>query len=82
MESFRSYLSVESNSEDCLLCRNLIRKKDKVSIFKDEGWNTLIEQAERWSKIKIPNENSWFGFTLVYAKVASASGAFGKTHVN
>ena len=82
MEKFRSFLSVEDSSETCLLCGDLLLTKGKFTIFMDEGWISLKQQAERWSKINLSSDNSWFHFTLVFSKVADTSKAFGKAHTS
>ena len=82
MEKVKSYLSVELESESCFLCGDLIKKKDKITVFKDEGWLSLREQAERWPKIKISIDDSLFSFTNVYPKIAGATEAFGKAHTS
>ena len=70
-----SFLSVEDSSETCLSCGDLFKTKGKVAIFKDEGWISLKQQAEKWSKIKLSSENSRFNSTLVFSKVADTSKA-------
>ncbi len=80
MDKSSSFLALNSDGEEkCLLCECILKKKDKISLFKDDGWLNVQEQAKRWSTINIDNDDSKYPFTKVYERINNV-GAFGKAH--
>ena len=70
MASSRTFVSVSDERESiCLLCQYSIKCKNAKSEFRNQGWNTLKEQALRWSKINIPFEDKIYYFTKVHTNV-------------
>eukprot|EP00794_Sanderia_malayensis_P019707 gene19707-21653_t len=80
MDKSSSFLALNPDGEEkCLLCECILKKKEKASLFKDEGWLNVQEQAKRWSKINVDSGDSKYPFTKVYERINNNS-AFGKAH--
>ncbi len=80
MDKSSSFLALNSDGEEkCLLCECILKKKDKISLFKYDRWLNVQEQAKRWSTINIDNDDSKYPFTKVYERINNV-GAFGKAH--
>ena len=55
--SFLSLSSIEGEDK-CLIYNKTFGRKDKIYCFGVNGRPTLKEQAEKWSKLKIHEDNN------------------------
>ena len=64
MES-SSFLSLSTIEEEgkCLICNKTFERKDKVHYFLVNGWPKFKEQAEKWSKLKVHEDNNEYVYT-------------------
>ena len=80
MDKSSSFLALNSDGEEnCLLCERLLKKKEKISSFKDDGWLNVQEQARHWSTINVDSTDSKYAFAKVFEKITETC-AFGKAH--
>ena len=61
------------------MCERLLKKKEKISSFKVDGWLNVQEQARHWSTINVDSADSKYAFKKVFEKITETC-AFGKAH--
>lgn len=75
-----AYLNfMNPDGASCLLCEAVIGNEKKTT-FGDRGWDTLTEQARKWSILKIPPDDKSYAFTRVYKKIKDLQFATGFAH--
>ena len=83
MDESSSFWTLNQDREDrCLLCQYVFQRKDKISVFRDDGWSKVQEAAENWSKINVDKDDIKYTFTKVHEKIKGSDHAFGRVHIS
>ena len=71
---------VEVNAERCLLCNNTLLMNDKKQIITEKGWDKLVNDAQKWSTLKIDDiHDQFYEFQNAYSRIFGKS-VFGEVY--
>ena len=79
----KCFLSLQNeDKEKCLLCEGALTTSSKCTVFRNDGWVKLKEQAKDWSRLNVHFEDKIYPLIKVHEKINSKQDAYGKAHVS
>ena len=71
---------IKRGNGTCLMCTNEVTRRQVKVKLGVTGWDKFKKDAENWSALDIPPDDSFHIYTEVHEKICNSEGPFGIVH--